>query len=133
MTHTHVDGSQNGSARASVSKARGAGKGKGKEKRRHEDDVPPDPDNETKHQVKCLDDLKKYLVCELHSTSGTPVYCWVDPSGCKKDHEPLNHEDMTLWAKHIVSMLRLSTNNGTYQRAGRGEGNKVRSPKYHKI
>ena len=133
VTHTHVDCSQNGSARASVSKAHGAGKGKGKEKCCCEDDIPPDPDNKTKYQVECLDDLKKYFVCELHSTSGLPVYCWVDPSGCKKEHDPLNHKDMTLWVKHIVSMLRLSTNNETYQHAGRGEGNKVHSPKHHKI
>ena len=131
--HTHIDGSQNGSAHASVLKACGARKGKGNEKCCHEDDIPPDLDNETKYQVECLDNLKQYLVCKLHSTSGTPVYCWVDASGRKKEHDPLNHKDMTLWAKHIVSMLRLSMNNETYQCAGRGEGNEVRSPKYPKI
>ena len=126
--HTHIDCSQNGSAHASVSKARGAGKGKGKEKHRHEDNVPPDPDNKTKYQVKCLDDLKKYLVCELHSTSGTPVYCWIDPLGRNKEHDPLNHEDMTLWVKHIMSTLRLSQTMRLTSMQAEGKGTKYVHP-----
>src|ERR1700735_469002 len=78
---------------------------KGKEKRTRSDDIPPEPSPEMKHQHECLLDLRQHLRCGGHSLPGRPAYCWVEPGGqgLPGGHRELTHEEMTLWAKYIVS------------------------------
>ena len=78
---------------------------KGKAKRTRSDDVPPEPSPEIKYQQDCLLDLRRHLRCSGHSTPGRPVYCWPEPAGKESEggHRELTHEEMTLWAKQIVS------------------------------
>ena len=56
-----------------------------------------------KHQHNCLLELRQHLRCGTHSLPGRPVYCWPEPGGYHK----LTHEEMTLWAKYIVSKMTL--------------------------
>lgn len=81
---------------------------KGKAKRTRSDDVPPEPSQEMKHQQECLLDLRRHLRCTGHSMPGRPVYCWPKPGGkgSPGGHRELSHEDMTLWAKYIVSKMK---------------------------
>ena len=60
-----------------------------------------------KHQHECLLELRQHLRCSRHSLPGRPVYCWPEPGGQASPggHRELTHEDMTLWAKHIVSKM----------------------------
>jgi hypothetical protein len=81
-------------------------KGKGKEKCRRKDDIPLELDPETKEQLRCLVELQEHLECEEHSKPGTRVFCWVDPLRSRRGHSKLSHEDITLWAKHMVSTTR---------------------------
>ncbi|KAH9040366.1 hypothetical protein EDB85DRAFT_1886896 [Lactarius pseudohatsudake] len=79
-------------------------KGKGKEKRSHDDDIPP----EATPEVKCQDDhllsLQRHLLCDEHSkASGLRTYCWIEPAkpGVEGGHIPIEHMEMTMWAKFI--------------------------------
>ena len=102
---------------------------KGKAKRTRSDDVPPESSPEMKHQQECLLDLRRHLRCSAHSIPGRPVYCWPELAG--KDslggHRELTHEEMTLWAKHIVSQIKWSVRERTLyiQLVVNWQGNKV--------
>ena len=78
---------------------------KGKAKRTRSDDVPPESSPEIKYQQECLLDLRQHLRCSRHSMPGRPVYCWPEPGGKELPggHREVTHEEITLWAKHIVS------------------------------
>jgi hypothetical protein len=104
--YTHVDYLQHKPAHANGPKARGPVKGKGKEKRHRDDDIPPELDPETKEELRCLVELQEHLEREEHSEPGMRVFCWVDPLGSRRWHSKLSHEDITLWAKHMVSTTR---------------------------
>ena len=112
-------------------KARGRAKGKGKEKRSREDDIPPDPRPEVRWQNKCLLELKLHVQCDLHSIPGMLGYCWIKPSGDDKGgHDPLSHEDLTIWAKHMVSTETLYRSRRTHQTPGHWDSDEVRTAKY---
>ena len=85
----------------------------GKEKRTRSDDIPPEPKPEVKHQHDCLLELRQHLKCSSHSIPGRPVYCWPKPGekGSPGGHREVSHEEMTLWAKHIVSEMKWRTKN----------------------
>ncbi len=57
----------------------------------------------------CLGKLHDFLWCQEHSKPGMPVYCLIEPSGerTKGGHHELTHEEMSLWAKHMVSTAKL--------------------------
>ena len=85
-------------------KVRGCAKGKGKERHSHKDDIPPNPRPEVRWQNKCLLKLKLHVQCDWHSIPGMLGYCWIKQLGDDKGgHDPLNHKDLTIWAKHMVS------------------------------
>ena len=80
-----------------------------KEKGKHmrSNDIPPEPSQEIKHQQECLLNLRKHLRCSSHLMPGCPVYCWPKPGGqgLPGGHQELSHEEMTLWAKYMVSKV----------------------------
>src|ERR1700761_3529641 len=80
---------------------------KGKQKHMRSDDIPPEPSSEMRHQHECLLELRQHLKCSGHSLPGRPVYCWPKPGGrgSPGGHKELSHEEMTLWAKYIVSKM----------------------------
>ena len=83
-------------------------KGKNKAKRCRDDDIPPDPSPEVQDQYNNLLLLRSELFCNAHSADGRQTYCWIEKAGEAQDggpggHREINHEQMTLWAKHIVS------------------------------
>ena len=93
-----------------------AGKGKGskgkrsaqKEKRKlhdRSDDIPPEPSQDVKESADCLAELKEHLLCQTHSDTVKRAYCWIDrgTDKVKGDHRQLDYEELTLWAKHMVS------------------------------
>ena len=105
-------------------KAHGHAKGKGKEKCSHKDDIPPNPRLEVTWQNKCLLELKLHVQCDLHSIPGTLGYCWIKQSGDDKGgHDPLSHKDLTIWAKHMVSMETLYSSRSTHQTPGHLDSN----------
>jgi hypothetical protein len=57
------------------------------------------------HHYQCLLKLQGHLLCQEHSRGGMKTYCWVEPATSKTSggHREINHEEMTLWAKHMVS------------------------------
>lgn len=85
-------------------KARKA-RGKQREKRGRDEDIPQEPEPEIKHQYECLLELQKHLFCHAHSRGGLKTYCWVQPATENQSggHREMTHEEMTLWAKHMVS------------------------------
>lgn len=103
MTYLYLQSTQGNRPK----KAREARKGKGREKRSRNDDIPPEPTLEEKGHYDKLMDLRKHLRCAEHSKPGSPVYCWTEQAdlGGKTNggHREISHEEMTLWAKHIVS------------------------------
>ena len=87
------------------------GKARAKEKRSREDDIPPEPSAATKRQHDCFLELKEHIHCQAHSTSGIETYCWIElrTKGRKGGHFEVNHREMTLWAKHMVSKSNCKT------------------------
>lgn len=83
-------------------------RGKRQEKRHRDDDIPPEPAPEVKNQYNCLVELQQYLLCQVHSMKGMSTYCWVEPATdrTRGGHREMTHEEMTLWAKHMVSKMR---------------------------
>jgi hypothetical protein len=69
------------------------------------DEPPIEPSAETLHQYDCLRQLQQYLLCQQHSSGGAPQYCWIEqPSeNTTGGHREVTYEEMTLWAKHMVS------------------------------
>jgi hypothetical protein len=92
-----------------------AGKGKSskgkrnpqKEKRNRSDDIPPEPSQEVKESADCLAELKEHLLCQTHSDAVKRTYCWVErgTEKVKGEHRQLDYEELTLWAKHMVSKI----------------------------
>lgn len=103
IEHTYLISLQR--SQEGAQKARGRGKGKAKEKRHCDDDIPPEPTPELKRQYDCLVELQAHLLCHAHTKPGTRTYCWAEPGGDKSGggHRELSHEEMTRWAKHMVS------------------------------
>jgi len=66
-----------------------------------------------KRQIDCLCKLKEHLTCNKHSGLGKRMFCLIRRSGenMSGGHEEMSHEDMTLWAKHIVSGVKSSESN----------------------
>lgn len=74
-------------------------------KRTHEDDIPPtagDEGDETPTQLKSYKLLESTIRCELHHG-----HCFVDRTSSHDNHCRLDHSEMTLWAKKIVSPTTL--------------------------
>jgi len=71
-----------------------------KRKRRREDDIPPDTSTENDTQLKAYKQLESAIRCELHHG-----HCFVDRTGSIDNHRCLDHSEMTLWAKKIVSLV----------------------------
>ena len=67
-------------------------------KRTREDDIPPTPSGEMVMQLKSYRQLESAIRCELHRG-----HCFVDRTSGHDNHRRLSHEEMTLWAKKIVS------------------------------
>jgi len=67
-------------------------------KRTREDDIPPAPSDEDTTQLKAYKQLESQIRCELHCG-----HCFVDRTSGYDNHRRLNHAEMTLWAKKIVS------------------------------
>jgi hypothetical protein len=85
-------------------------RGKGKEKRTRDDDIPPKPSPEVRHQHECLVELQRHLACEGCSRGGSRTYCWIEPANqgsSSGGHREMSHQEMTIWAKHIVSKTNL--------------------------
>ncbi|KAI9466354.1 hypothetical protein BJY52DRAFT_1183211 [Lactarius psammicola] len=84
------------------SKAR-PGEKRREKKRTRDDDIPPEPTPEAKRQDDNLRKLQKKWLCQSHSGPGLRTYCWVEPAtqGSRGGHREINHDEMTLWAKHI--------------------------------
>ena len=82
--------------------------GKRQEKRHRDNDIPPEPAPKVKNQYNCLVELQQYLLCQAHSMKGMSTYCWVEPATdrTRGGHRKMTHEEMTLWAKHMVSKMR---------------------------
>ena len=79
----------------------------GKEKCMQSDNIPPEPKPKVKHQQDCLLNLRQHLKCSCHLIPGHPVYCQTKPgeNGSPGRHLEVTHEEMKLWAKHIVSKM----------------------------
>ena len=74
-------------------------KNKGKAKCSREEDIPPsEVDEETTSQLKAYQQLDSALRCETHHG-----HCYVDRQGGHDTHRRLNHGEMSLWSKKIVS------------------------------
>lgn len=85
-------------------------KGK-KEKRPRSNDIPTNPCPEARDQNKQYLLLQERLRCTAHSTEGRTVYCDIDSGG----HREVTHEQMTLWAKLIVSQSYNAIRTKTHQ------------------
>ncbi|KAH9038062.1 hypothetical protein EDB85DRAFT_1888122 [Lactarius pseudohatsudake] len=79
-------------------------KGKGKEKRSRDDDIPPEATPEAKCQDDHLLSLQRHLLCDEHSKAARlRKYCYIEPvrAGVEGGHIPIEHREMTIWAKFI--------------------------------
>lgn len=85
---------------------------KGKGKRTRADDIPPETPPGMVNEVEHLRDLQSRLLCAAHSKPGMKTYCWIEPAekGIRGGHREFTHQELTLWAKYIVS--RTSERNG---------------------
>lgn len=94
-------------ASASTPKARGSKKGKDKEKRCREDNIPAEALPEAKTQYENLLKLKKHLFCHAHSRGAMKAYCHIVKSSETSEggHQDIDYEQMTLWAKLMVSNM----------------------------
>ena len=63
-----------------------------------QDDIPPSSSNNGASQLKAYKQLERMIWCELHHG-----HCFVDCSSGYDNHHCLDHSEMTLWAKMIVS------------------------------
>lgn len=85
-------------------------KGKGKEKRSREEDKPDTTSSigVSKQYANVLK-LQKHLYCHAHSRGGMKVYCRIEEGSKTSEggHREVNHAQMTLWAKQLVSKIPL--------------------------
>jgi hypothetical protein len=83
---------------------------KGKEKRRRDEDIPGEPSDEVRLQFVHLVELREHLWCQKHSAGTMKTYCWIEPATAKNksEHRAVDHQEMTLWAKLIVSETLLA-------------------------
>ncbi|KAI9437438.1 hypothetical protein H4582DRAFT_2150264 [Lactarius indigo] len=83
-------------------------KGKGREKCCRDDDIPPALSPDAAWQLDCLIKLQQHLRCNKHSGLGKKMYCLIKKSGenAEGGHEELTQKEMTLWAKHMVSIAK---------------------------
>ena len=63
------------------------------------------------------------------------VYCWVEPAMDKTtgQHCEMNHREMTLWAKHMVSNMILAAKKKNSRDVGTRQDNKVPATKYKDV
>ena len=71
-------------------------------KRTREDDIPPSPSDGDATQLKAYKQLEGHTRCELHRG-----HCFVDRTSGYDNHRRLDHAEMTLWAKKIVSLTSM--------------------------
>ena len=69
-----------------------------KDKRKHTYDDQPPADSEVKDQYSAYKLLEASIRCEAHRG-----HCYIEDVGGRDDHRRLSHQEMTLWAKSIVS------------------------------
>ena len=69
-------------------------------KRSRQDDVPPAPNGEADTQLRAYKQLEATIRCETHHG-----HCFVDRTNGADSHRRLDHAEMTLWAKKIVSLV----------------------------
>ncbi|KAG1746510.1 hypothetical protein EDB19DRAFT_1631718 [Suillus lakei] len=71
-------------------------------KRTRADDIPPASSDEDVTQLKAYKQLESQIRCELHHG-----HCFVDRTSGYDNHRRLDHAEMTLWAKKIVSLASM--------------------------
>jgi hypothetical protein len=71
-------------------------------KRTREDDVPPASSDEHPTQLKAYKQLESQIRCKLHHG-----HCFIDCTSGYDNHRRLDHAEMTLWAKKIVSFASI--------------------------
>jgi hypothetical protein len=56
-------------------------------------------------EVGHLRELQDHLLCAAHSRPGMKTYCWIElaEEGIKGGHREFSYNELTLWAKYIVS------------------------------
>lgn len=64
-------------------------------------DVPQPADSEVKTQYSAYKLLEAAIKCEAHKG-----HCYVESTGGRDNHRRLSHQEMTLWAKSIVSQIQ---------------------------
>ena len=67
-------------------------------KRSHQDDIPPDIKDDST-QLKAYNQLECTIRCEAHCG-----HCYIDRVNGLDNHRRLDHAQMSLWAKKIVSL-----------------------------
>ena len=87
-----------------------------KEKRSRENDIPARPSPIMKRQLEYVCDIQARKHCAEHSKPGRKVYCHIQlaKEGVEGGHLEMNHADITLWAKHIVSIKAYGSATMTY-------------------
>jgi hypothetical protein len=83
------------------------GKPKSKGKRSRKEDIPPIPESEGENdaQYTAYKQLSEETRCEAHHG-----HCHVTRQGGSDNHHRLSHQEMTLWAKKMVSSHQDSDN-----------------------
>ena len=77
-----------------------------KEKRTHTYDDHPPADSEVKDQYATYMLLEAAIRFEAHKG-----HCYIESAGGWDNHQRLSHQEMTLWAKGIVSISKLKQYN----------------------
>ena len=77
-------------------------------KRRQEEDIPP-TDKNSDTQLKAYKQLEANTQCEVHHG-----HCFISCMGGHDNHCCLDHSEMGLWAKKVVSFLFHKTNMMMY-------------------
>jgi len=80
-------------------------KSKGKGKRSRKEDIPPpvESDDENNAQYAAFKQLEIETQCEAHHG-----HCYISRDGGSDNHRRLSHQEMTLWAKKMVSYYQKS-------------------------
>jgi hypothetical protein len=68
-------------------------------KRSREDDIPPELSGEMDSQLKAFNQFEQTIRCETHRG-----HCFIERTNGLDSHRHLDHSEMTLWAKKIVSL-----------------------------
>jgi hypothetical protein len=103
-------------------------KGKGKEKCTREEDKPTTSSVGVSKQYSNVLKLQKHLYCHAHSRGRMKVYCWIEEGSKTSEggHREVNHVQMTLWAKQLVSKIPLLIRKRLTQTSQSIEGSDVK-------